>query len=68
MFPIAFGMGGPYDVAIIAGVVILLFGGSKVGGLFKSLGEGVRDFKKAANEESVPTVEEKKSNAEASSQ
>jgi sec-independent protein translocase protein TatA len=45
-----FGFGNPMDVAIIAGVVVLLFGGSKIPGLFKSLGEGMKEFKKATRE------------------
>jgi sec-independent protein translocase protein TatA len=45
-----FGFGNPMDVAIIAGVVVLLFGGSKIPGFFKSFGEGMKEFKKASRE------------------
>ncbi len=57
MLPLAFGMGGPQDIAIIAVVVLLLFGGSKLSGFGKSLGEGIREFKKATkdDEENAPT-------------
>lgn len=52
MLPLAFGFGGPWDVAILGGVAIVLFGGSKITGLFKSLGEGITEFKKATNDDS----------------
>jgi len=42
-----FDLGQPMDLAIVAGVVVLLFGGSKLAGFGKSLGEGLREFKKA---------------------
>jgi sec-independent protein translocase protein TatA len=51
MLPLAFGFGGPQDIAIIAVVVLLLFGGSKLAGFGKSLGEGIREFKKATKED-----------------
>jgi len=51
MLPIALGFGGPWDVAIIAVVVLVLFGGAKVPQLMKGLGEGVREFKKASTDE-----------------
>jgi len=35
------------DLAIIAGIFILLFGGKKVGEFGKGLGEGIRNFKTA---------------------
>ena len=34
---------------IIAGVVVLLFGGSKIAGFGKSLGDGIKEFKKATD-------------------
>jgi len=45
-----FDFGNPMDVGIIAVVVVLLFGGSKLAGFGKSLGEGLREFKKAVKE------------------
>lgn len=47
--------GGPQDVAIIAVVVVLLFGGSKLPIWGKSLGEGIKQFKKATQEDDTPT-------------
>ena len=43
-------IGGP-DLVIVALVVLVLFGGAKVGGFMKSLGEGVKEFKKATIED-----------------
>lgn len=52
MAPIlAMGFGGPYDMAILGGVIILLFGGAKIAGFGRSVGQGIRDFKRAAGEE-----------------
>ena len=51
MSPIAFGLGGPWDIAIVAGVVLLLFGGSKLAGFGKNLGEGIKEFKKATHDD-----------------
>ena len=53
MLPLAFGFGGPQDIVIIGGVVLLLFGGSKLAGFGKSLGEGIKEFKKADHDEEV---------------
>jgi len=53
MLPIALGFGGPWDVAIIAVVILVLFGGAKVPQLMKGLGEGVREFKKASTDDEL---------------
>ena len=58
MLPLAFGLGAPQDILIIAGVVILLFGGSKIAGFGKSLGEGIKEFKKATTDETNPPAAE----------
>lgn len=54
MFSLAFGFGNPVEIAIIAGVVVLLFGTTKLAGLGKSLGEGIKEFKKATKDEDDP--------------
>jgi sec-independent protein translocase protein TatA len=44
------GLGGP-ELMIIFLIILLLFGGAKLPGLAKGLGESIREFKKAAKEE-----------------
>ncbi|BDI31343.1 hypothetical protein CCAX7_33940 [Capsulimonas corticalis] len=56
MTPLAFGLGGPWDIAIVALVVVLLFGGQKLAGLGKSMGEGIKEFKKATRDEDEPAT------------
>jgi sec-independent protein translocase protein TatA len=50
MLPIAM-LGGPQDMVIVAVVILVLFGGSKIGPWGKQLGEGIREFKKATKED-----------------
>jgi len=50
-FQFATMMGSPADIAIIAGVVVLLFGGAKVAEFGKSLGQGMREFKKGLQDD-----------------
>jgi len=38
-------MPGGIELAIIVGVVILLFGGKKIPELAKGIGKGIKDFK-----------------------
>lgn len=56
MLPLAFGFGNPTEIAIIAGVVILLFGGSKLAGFGKSMGQGIKEFKKATSDDDDKTL------------
>lgn len=56
MLPLAFGFGGPWDMAILGGIVIVLFGGTKLAGLGKSLGQGIKEFKNATNDDDKPAV------------
>ena len=56
MLPLAFGFGNPTEIAIIGAVVLLLFGGSKLAGFGKSLGEGIKEFKKATNDDDKPAA------------
>ncbi len=44
-FPLAFMMPGPFELTIIAGVVLLLFG-NRLPGAMRSLGRSVVEFKK----------------------
>ena len=42
---------GPGQIAVIAILVLLLFGGKKIPELMKGLGTGIKEFKKGVNEE-----------------
>lgn len=48
IFPL--GIVGPWEIVIIALIVILLFGGKKIPELMKGLGKGVKSFKDGLNE------------------
>ena len=55
--------GSPTEIAIIAGVALLLFGGSKIAGFGKSLGQSIKEFKREVSDpaptESAPNTSEK---------
>ncbi len=53
-----FGGLGPPEIIIIFLVILLLFGGKKLPELAKGLGKGIKEFKKAQNEEE-PQADEK---------
>ncbi len=44
------GVLGPWEIVIIALVILLLFGGKKIPELMKGLGKGVKSFKDGINE------------------
>ena len=48
IFPL--GLVGPWEIVIIALIVLLLFGGKKIPELMKGLGKGVKSFKDGLNE------------------
>jgi sec-independent protein translocase protein TatA len=52
-------MPGIGSIALIAGVLLLFFGGKKIPGLMKGLGGGIKEFKKASKEDDAE--DEKKS-------
>ena len=49
---------GPWQIALIVVVVLLLFGGKKIPELMRGLGSGIKEFKDASKEEE--TSDEKK--------
>jgi len=57
-----FGLGGP-ELLFIFALAMVLFGGKKVGELGKGLGEGIRNFKKALNDEDKHDDEKKQQQA-----
>jgi sec-independent protein translocase protein TatA len=52
---------GPTELIVILVILLLLFGGSKLPGLAKGLGQSIKEFKNAAKDE--PAKDEKKSDA-----
>jgi sec-independent protein translocase protein TatA len=56
------GMIGAPQVIIIVVVILLLFGGKKIPELMRGLGSGIKEFKKATNEDEDPDkkIDEKK--------
>ncbi len=42
---------GPWQIAIIALVILLLFGGKRLGSLGKGIGEGIRNFKRGIRDD-----------------
>jgi len=48
------GMPGGWELFAIVLVIVLLFGGKKIPELAKGLGKGIKDFKKAMNDDEEP--------------
>jgi sec-independent protein translocase protein TatA len=49
---IILGVIGPWQIVLIVVLALLLFGGKKIPEMMRGLGEGVKEFKKAAKGES----------------
>ena len=43
---------GPWQIALAAAAILLLFGGRKIPELMRGLGSGIKEFKEAAKEDS----------------
>ena len=56
------GLVGPWQIAIIVLVVLLLFGGKKIPELMRGLGSGIKEFKDASKDEDEDSnqIEDKK--------
>jgi sec-independent protein translocase protein TatA len=50
-----FNLGG-WEWVILLVIVLIIFGGSRLPGLFKALGQGVREFREASKDDSNDTV------------
>jgi len=48
-----FGLGGPELMWVLL-IVLVLFGGAKIPQLMRGMGEGMREFRKATNEDDDP--------------
>lgn len=53
------GMMGPWQIAVIVILVVLLFGGKKIPELMRGLGTGIKEFKDATKEEETTKEESK---------
>jgi len=51
---------GPWQILVVALLLVLLFGASRIAGIGKGLGEGIRNFKKGLSDD----PEEKKGSLE----
>jgi len=49
---------GPWQIAIVVVLVLLLFGGKKIPELMRGLGSGIKEFKDASKEDEK--IEDKK--------
>jgi sec-independent protein translocase protein TatA len=45
---------GPTELIVILVILLVLFGGSKLPGLAKGLGQSIKEFKKASKDEPEP--------------
>jgi len=62
MNTILLGFIGPWQIALIVAIVLLLFGGKKIPQLMKGMGSGINEFKKGMKEgEDGEKSEEKES-------
>ncbi len=61
---ILLGMVGPWQIVIIAVIILLLFGGKKIPELMKGLGRGVKEFKEGINPDEEKEKEKEKENKE----
>lgn len=55
--PLAF---GPMQIVLVALAVLLLFGGKKIPELMRGLGGGIKEFKKASQEDEDDKKDEEK--------
>ncbi len=52
---------GTTELIVIGGAILLLFGGKKIPGLMKSMGQGVKSFKQGLHEAIPEDIDEEKS-------
>ena len=59
---------GPLEIAIIAGIVVLLFGVGRISGLGRELGSSIREFRRGVREEKEEEGEDASASAAAPAQ
>lgn len=59
---------GPLEIAIIAGIIVLLFGVGRISGLGRELGTSIREFRRGVKEEKEEEGEEAATTAQAQTQ
>ena len=59
MNTVLLGMIGPWQIALIVAIVLLLFGGRKIPELMKGLGQGMKEFKDATKGDDAEKIEDK---------
>lgn len=64
--PLAFFSPGPMELAIIAGIILLLFGGAKLPSLMRNLGRSTNEFRRGMRETSVDENDTSDSNTKSS--
>lgn len=50
------GIVGPWQIALVIAIVLLLFGGKKIPELMRGLGSGIKEFKDASKEDTQNTT------------
>ena len=64
--PVAFLVGiGTQELLIIAGILLLIFGATKVPQLMRGVGQGIREFKDAVKDEGQPADKKTETNGSA---
>ncbi|AXG73678.1 twin-arginine translocase TatA/TatE family subunit [Flavobacterium arcticum] len=58
------GIVGPWQIAVVVVLIVLLFGGKKIPELMKGLGSGIKEFKNAAKDDDQPHQTSKKQQEE----
>ncbi len=55
---IILGMVGPWQIALIVVLILLLFGGKKIPEMMRGLGSGIKEFKNASKEDEPEETKE----------
>lgn len=56
---ILLGVIGPWQIALVVAIVLLMFGGKKLPELMKGIGQGIREFKDAKDSKKEDLPEKK---------